>query len=55
MTIDPNKSYTATFETFKSRSDCDLIAKDAPKPSTTLCSFPVQMATRRSQAVACCR
>jgi peptidyl-prolyl cis-trans isomerase B (cyclophilin B) len=31
MTIDPNKSYTATLETSKGSIVCDLFAKDAPK------------------------
>src|SRR3989442_11738987 len=30
MTIDPNKSYTATLETNKGTIVCDLFAKDAP-------------------------
>jgi peptidyl-prolyl cis-trans isomerase B (cyclophilin B) len=30
MTIDPNKQYTATFETSKGQIVCDLFAKDAP-------------------------
>ncbi|HEY2589229.1 MAG TPA: peptidylprolyl isomerase [Tepidisphaeraceae bacterium] len=30
MTIDPNKKYTATFETSKGQIVCDLFAKDAP-------------------------
>src|SRR5438309_11223674 len=31
MTIDPNKQYTATFETSRGEIVCDLFAKDAPK------------------------
>ena len=31
MSIDPNKSYTATLETSKGTIVCDLFAKDAPK------------------------
>lgn len=31
MTIDPNKKYSATFETSKGTIVCDLFAKDAPK------------------------
>ncbi len=31
MTIDPSKSYTATFNTSKGVIVCDLFAKDAPK------------------------
>src|SRR5258708_7000884 len=31
MAIDPNKKYTATFETSKGPIVCDLFAKDAPK------------------------
>lgn len=30
MTIDPNKSYTATFETSRGTIVCDLFAKEAP-------------------------
>src|SRR5438270_3297836 len=31
MTIDPNKQYSATFDTSKGSIVCDLFAKDAPK------------------------
>jgi peptidyl-prolyl cis-trans isomerase B (cyclophilin B) len=31
MTIDPNRSYTATFDTSKGRIVCELYPKDAPK------------------------
>jgi len=31
MTIDPNKTYTATFETSRGTIVCDLFAKEAPK------------------------
>lgn len=31
MTIDPNKSYTATFETTQGSIVCELFVKDAPK------------------------
>ena len=31
MAIDPNKKYTATFDTSKGKIVCDLFAKDAPK------------------------
>jgi peptidyl-prolyl cis-trans isomerase B (cyclophilin B) len=31
MSIDPNKSYTATFDTSKGKIVCDLFAKDAPQ------------------------
>ena len=31
MSIDPNKSYTATFETSKGTIVCELFSKDAPK------------------------
>jgi peptidyl-prolyl cis-trans isomerase B (cyclophilin B) len=31
MTIDTNKTYTATFDTSKGRIVCELFAKDAPK------------------------
>src|SRR5438128_7871425 len=31
MSIDPNKSYTATFDTTKGKIVCALFAKDAPK------------------------
>src|SRR5271163_854008 len=31
MTIDPNKKYTATFETSKGTIVCELFAKEAPK------------------------
>src|SRR6201997_4778848 len=31
MAIDPNKSYTATFETSRGAIVCDLFAQDAPK------------------------
>ena len=31
MTIDPNKTYTATLETSRGTIVCDLFAKDAPK------------------------
>jgi len=31
MTIDPNKKYTATFNTSRGDIVCDLFAKDAPK------------------------
>lgn len=30
MTIDPNKKYTATFDTSKGKIVCELFAKDAP-------------------------
>jgi peptidyl-prolyl cis-trans isomerase B (cyclophilin B) len=31
MTIDPNKQYSATFETSRGEIVCDLFARDAPK------------------------
>ena len=31
MTIDPNKSYTATFETSRGSVVCELFAKEAPR------------------------
>ncbi len=31
MTIDPNRQYTATFETSKGTITCELFAKDAPE------------------------
>jgi len=31
MSIDPNKTYVATFETSKGKIVCELFAKDAPK------------------------
>jgi peptidyl-prolyl cis-trans isomerase B (cyclophilin B) len=31
MSIDPNKTYTVTFETSRGNIVCDLFAKDAPK------------------------
>src|SRR5215467_11160207 len=37
MSIDPGKSYTATFDTTRGSITCELFAKDAPKTVNNFC------------------